>query len=477
MKGFLFPQTIRKTEVPCGPPLLRDSDISKTILHNYGWFEVLLLALLILPFSSTVGAAQDDGGDRYRIHVLNMDPGDHLFTRFGHIALLVEDRHSKTKSVYNFGEFDFDDPSLRINYLRGLLNYRLAAWTYDLTQRVYRYADMTMALRTLNLSPGQAAEIVRRLEINARPENRDYSYRHYTDNCCTRIRDLLDEVTAGSLSKGRKDAPTGLTYRDWTRNALRGLPLVRAGILLMLGPAADKPITRYEEQFLPEVLARDLDETHLGSDSVPLVLTKEIVLERQGPPVRESIPKIDRTVLWGLGGLFVAGFVLPIVLKQRRTAFRLTGIGLIAWGLVAGLAGLVLVFLWAFTTHHDTHYNENILVFPFLHLWLIGPGVKLLFSAHLGERTTRFLKRYLLISVGLILLDVALKLGPFIQENFGFIALGLACNIFALAAITRTGTTSSGPGIVEEDLEEAKSVLKETDLEQEIQTGLKNRAV
>ncbi|MCP4677190.1 MAG: DUF4105 domain-containing protein [Deltaproteobacteria bacterium] len=401
-------------------------------------YRALLVCLVALTVSVAAGAETHPDDDRLRIHILTMGQGDELFSRFGHIGILVEDRVTRTKKVYNFGTFDFSDPDLQTKYVRGFLNYWLSVGSYAQVVRRYKAYDREMIVRTLNLGADQKARIAHRLDVNALPENRVYAYRHYLDNCCTRIRDIIDDVTGGLLSKGRNEEPTGRTYRDWTRKALEGMPVMSTLILFSLGPAIDKPITRYDEQFLPVVVAEDLDAIRFGPENHPLVLKKKTAVSRLGPELGLSIPGMDLAVIFILFGLLVVGFGAPIALPKYRISHRLLGLGLLIWGLLAGLGGVALVLYWTVTTHYDTHYNENLLVMPVLHLILLGPAVKLIIKAHIKERTGRVLGLYLFASFGLILLDVVLKVGPFIQDNWGFIAFAAACNATALIALRRT---------------------------------------
>ena len=39
------------------------------------------------------------------------------------------------------------------------------------------------------------------LADNVLPENRDYLYHHYNDNCVTRLRDMIDTALGGSSSE------------------------------------------------------------------------------------------------------------------------------------------------------------------------------------------------------------------------------------------------------------------------------------
>jgi hypothetical protein len=403
-------------------------------------FRLPALALLPLLAAGVARAGEEPEAGRYGIHVVDMGPGDDLFSRFGHIALLVSDRRGRVDKVYNFGTFDFSDPDLQIRYARGYLDYWLSVDSWPALQRRYRYYDRDVRVRTLDLDEEQTLEVVRRLEENALPENRVYAYRHYLDNCCTRIRDLLDDVLHGAIAAGRDREPTGRDYRHFTREALAGLPVMQSIILFSLGPAIDRPVTRWDEQFLPYVLVEDLDQVTNPVTGRPLVSRTRHLVQRQGPPVGSEPPGWEVATVAVLAGLLLLGLALPVALGARgRIGARLTGIGLISWGLLAGLGGLMLVLYWTITTHTDTWYNENLLVWPVTHLWLLGPGFKLLVRARLGERTARVLGWYLVASLGLIAFDVALKLGPFIQGNFGAIAIAVACDVLALVALRRTG--------------------------------------
>jgi hypothetical protein len=399
--------------------------------------SILLAAALLAarPAAAAEGNRPIEGG-RYKIHVITVGQGDALFARFGHIGVVVDDRAARTRKVYNFGTFDFDDPALRIRYARGDLTYWLSIASYRGLLEFYQYDNRDVRLRTIALTPAQAEEVATRLEINARPENRAYKYRHYLDNCCTRIRDVIDRASGGAIRRGRDSKPTGRTYRDWTRRALEGMPIYSAVILYSLGPAIDKPITRWDEEFLPSVLSEDLDATRLP-DGRPLVESSRVVLRRRGPVVGSEIATADIIALSALGAVLAFGLLVPLLVRRRVLANRALGVGLATYGLVAGLGGLMLVLYWTWTTHTDTHYNENLLVTPVTHLWLLGPGLKLLFTGRLGARTRRVLEVYAAAALGVVFLDLALKLGPFIQDNTGAIAFAAFADAALLTGLRR----------------------------------------
>lgn len=407
-----------------------------------------IVAFLSAAFFFGIAAeAQGQSGgpgdaDRYAVHVLTMGQDEPLFSRFGHIAFLVEDTLQRTKRVYNYGTFDFTDPDLQTRYVRGFLNYWLSVSHFADTLAQYRFEDRLLVDRKLNLTPDQARAIALKLEINARPENREYAYRHYIDNCCTRIRDIIDAEIGGALSAGRDKEPTGRTYRDWTRVALEGLPLSRAAILFSLGPAVDRPLTRWEEQFLPAVLGEDLDETRLASGE-PLVEKKRVVVERRGPPVGHEADPLELGVVASILAALGLGLLLPLALGNRKGARRLLGFGIFVWGLLAGVGGLILTLFWGVTTHYDTHFNENLLVMPPSHLWLVVPGIVLLAKGRLSERLAKAVARYAFFALVLIAVDELGKLGPFIQQNWEFIGLASACNLAVIVGLRRVSVSDS----------------------------------
>ena len=407
-----------------------------------------LLSLILFVAGAAAGAhehsgksASDDGP--YKIHVITIGQGEELFTRFGHIALVVEDMSTSERLVYNFGTFNFDDPELRFKYARGFLNYWLSVARFDQFFHFYAQSNRDVWLQTLNLSDAQAAQIAHALAENALPENRYYLYRHFLDNCCTRVRDVIDDATNNAISKQFQNKPVERDFRYWTAQCLKGLPLYRSVILYSLGPAIDQPLTRWDEQFLPEVFLEDLDKVTVGKSRVPLVASRQHLLKREGPPIGAHVPAIDLMVITILCVLILVGFAVPLlapfVSKNLKWSRRLLGVGLVFWGLLAGLGSLMLILYWTVTTHYDTHYNENLLVNPIFHLWLIGPGMALIFKARLKPFTQKMMRWYLIGSLGLIVLDILLKIGPFIQGNWGTIIVAVCLNTAAYFGLKRTG--------------------------------------
>ena len=68
----------------------------------------------------------------YEISLLTCDPGDQLYSSFGHSAIRVREIGSEGRDmVFNFGTFDFDTPNFYGKFATGKLNYMLSVTTYD----------------------------------------------------------------------------------------------------------------------------------------------------------------------------------------------------------------------------------------------------------------------------------------------------------------------------------------------------------
>jgi hypothetical protein len=101
--------------------------------------------------------------------------------------------------------------------LPGLLEpLRARNWLYQLdasdiysTAAQYEWLNRTLVAHELNLTMDQRRELQQFLEWNLRPENREYRYDYFRDNCSTRIRDAIDRVLGGSLRAATENRADG----------------------------------------------------------------------------------------------------------------------------------------------------------------------------------------------------------------------------------------------------------------------------
>jgi len=407
---------------------------------------VLALAAAALPAQQR-GAVRPpaEPGSEISVALVTIGPGRLSWERFGHNAIWVRDPSIGLDAIYNYGLFSFQQESFLLRFIQGRMQYWMQGLPAEPHLRFYIAQDRTVWVQDLNLTPRERLALRDSLRWNERPENRFYRYDYYRDNCSTRVRDALDRVLGHRLRDATQDRPTGTTYRFHTQRLTTPDPLLYTGLLLGLGQPVDRPITAWEEMFLPlkvrEQVAR-LTVTDAQGRETPLVSGERTLYTSTLPPERTTPPN---WVPWYLLlGVALAAVLMASARAGRRSrAGRLGYIALsLTLMLAIGLVGVVLAGLWLFTDHAFSYRNEN--------LFLCNPlalGVAVLIPfATTGSSWAQAPARFLtLLLGGLGVVGLLVKLQPlFRQANGPIIALALPV-LLALAITAKWQATSSPP--------------------------------
>lgn len=373
------------------------------------------------------------------IYLLTMGQGDLVWEKFGHNAIWIRDPVAGTERVYNYGVFDFDSPGYWGRFVKGDWIYELAVHGIEETIAQYQYFDRTVVAQELDLTPSEKSQLREFLEWNARPENREYLYDYYRDNCSTRLRDVLDRVLGGELRARTAGVSTPTTYRWHSRRLIADDRLAYAGLSAGLGPAADRRITAWEEMFLPEKLMERVREVRVprGGSLQPLVVNELVLYQARGrQPPRPSPPVwLPWFLLVGVAiGAVLAGLGEAVRRGSAAGRFGLAAIGGV-WNLLIGSGGLILAALWALTNHTIAHANENL-----LHINPLSVGLAVLVPlAAYGARRAREAGWWLAATAaGISVLGLVLQIVPGMdQVNGEIIALVLPAHLGIVWALHR----------------------------------------
>lgn len=311
--------------------------------------------------ATTAGAAP-------RIGIMMMQPGEIFFERFGHDSVLVADPETGEAISYNFGFFDPTEPDFIARFVRGDMRYRLAAVPYADDLVLYRHEGRGVSVLWLDLDDAQAREIATALADNARPENAFYRYDYFRDNCSTRVRDAIDRALAGRLQKQVAGRSQGLSWRDEALRLASPAPWMWLGFDIGLGPAADRPMTMWEQAFVPRRLSDILVEAK-NSAGRPLVRERQEILPHRIAPEPEG--RARRWWLWAFWGVAIA--IAIAWLGRRDAGSRVLGAVLLPFWLLAGFIGALLLFLWLGTAHAMAWANHNLFLLNPV-TWLALPG-------------------------------------------------------------------------------------------------------
>lgn len=383
---------------------------------------VCLLVLWLACFAS----AQTRPDDQPRAYLITMGPGEELFERFGHNAIWIHDPQAPPEYqdlAFHYGLFDFGG-DFYSRFARGEMRYSMGVWDAHTTLDEYRKNDRTLWVQELRLSQSQIAQLRQFLVWNYQEANRFYPYDPYRDNCSTRVRDALDKVTGGQIRRQTQDVPTGHSYRWHTRRIIRENIWAYTGLECILGQPVDRPISQWDEMFLPDYLRRSLEGITILDDQgnrVPLVKTQDLLYQAKRADVA------DAPAAWGkwylLIGLATGGAMLALAERRSKWARRLLIAMILAWAILIGGAGWILVGFATLTRHWSTHYNENLLQCSPLAIafacWAIGAV-----RGKSGSRRRAMALAWLVL--GSCVLGVAMKaLPPMDQSNWPMIALVL----------------------------------------------------
>jgi hypothetical protein len=311
---------------------------------------------------------------------MTMGPGDAVWERFGHNAIGIRDAASGTDVVYNWGLFSFEQPGFIARFLRGRMRYWMGGFDAAATVAEYVGRNRTVTVQELDLSPAQRLALRDFLRWNALPENRYYDYDYFRDNCSTRVRDALDRVLGGALRQATESLSTTRSYRFHALRLMAPDLPVAFGMDVGLGRPADRPISAWEEMFIPMQLMDRLRSIRVPDDSgrpVPLVTSERVIYSANRAPDPASPPPL---ALMGLAvGSAASGLALLLWRLARqgnaasRFAVRLT---ILLWGGAAGAIGLLLILLRMVTEHEFAYRNQNI--FFYNPLWLAAVFLALL---------------------------------------------------------------------------------------------------
>ena len=403
----------------------------------------LAIALAMAVFISPGALAQTpegEPGSEYTISLVTMGPGKYVWERFGHNAIRVTDSRTGADTAYNYGMFDFGHENFFTNFARGEMDYWMEGADANRMFRAYMRDDRSVWVQVLDLTPKQRLELVEFLRWNEQPENRFYRYHYYYDNCSTRVRDALDRVLGGSIRSATDTVASGATYRSHTRRLTENDVFVYTGINIGLSRPTDRPISEWEEMFLPLALrerVRDITVTDDSGRVRPLVVSEETLYLSTGEAPPDAPPTWwPRYLAVGL----IIGGLLAFTGRRRhesrgaRTVFVIVAM---LWGLVAGIAGMALAYLWLLTAHITSYANENLLQFFPLSLALVALVPLTVHRPALWAAA----RRVAIAVAALSAVGLLLKLVPGSQVNAEIIAFALPIHVGLVIGLGRSRPT------------------------------------
>ncbi len=304
-----------------------------------------------------------------------MGVGAKIWERHGHIALCVQYTDDHREDCYNYGVASFEHPlSMAAGFFRGTHSFWVAEMSPEELLWVYKNADRTIWIQPLsNLTDEQAWKVVDKLKSDIKEENKFYAYDHFEDNCTTRVRNILDDVTHGELSS-MTEPTDGKTFRDLAREGFYGMRVPLLITDIAMGRSTDRVPTYYERMFLPQYLREAVTKKwHIQPRA--FYTRRECVNSTESGCVERGLPWTPENSGRVIFALFALLITAPVVLSRRYRRFQRTALAVAV--IPYALLGSILLFLAVISPLPYVHINESILLFfPFDFLLLALPAEK-----------------------------------------------------------------------------------------------------
>ena len=318
-----------------------------------------------------------------KVSLLTSSPGEDLYAQFGHSAIRITDTLSGQDLVFNYGLFDFNTPGFYVKFIRGKLPYQLGIQRFDAFLNTYIEENRQCRELEINLDEKERLALINFLSVNYLPENREYPYDFFFDNCATRIRDILEnkfQANYPDTSLVKK-----ASFRHFLAEYVGQNSWINVGFYLILGLPADEIATFRDEMFLPDYLEKHLENAFMGSQ--PLAKNKINILFQNQPQPSDSVllsPILVSCLLFFMALIFTFYYT-----KRWIKIFDTVFFSLIS------LSGILFVFMWAVTDHFVTHKNMNL-------LWANPLYILVIFNLYL-EKNGKYLL-FLLLTLNLTVL-------------------------------------------------------------------------
>lgn len=256
--------------------------------------------------------------------------------------------------VFNYGIFSFEKPNFIYRFAKGETDYMLGVMKYSDYIIEYQLRGSTVTEQVLNLSPVEKERIWGALLKNYEPENREYRYNFFFDNCATRPAQLIENNVVGKVDYCWNPEPK--TFRDVINYCTRNHSWLTFGCDLALGSPTDRTMTPHEMLFLPEYLKEAVASAVIVSDdgsTRPLVRQTHVLeSEPEEAPTEWCTPLLCAIILWLV--------VSILTVWESKRHIHLWGLDCLLF-LIAGLSGCVLFFLGFISEHPCTWPNWTML--------------------------------------------------------------------------------------------------------------------
>lgn len=315
-----------------------------------------LIYILIILFSTQglLSSAQLKMSTYSEVSLLTIGPGDQLNDAFGHSGIRIKDPMFNLDIVFDYGRYDFSAEGFYLNFAKGKLDYEIGWTNFDRFISYYSTQKRRVESQIIELDLDEKQRLFELLQQKIQPQNKTYSYDFFYNNCATKIKDDIIEVTKNRLTLVSPEGFNLLTFRALIRTHVPSNSWGGFGIDLALGSVIDRQASLEEHLFLPSYLNLILGASKFEVSEKNAVKKTAVLSSLQNP-----YPKNLWTSPLLVFGIFSI-IILILTAINYKSGRRSKILDLLIF-FITGFVGLILALLWFATDHTATAYNYNML--------------------------------------------------------------------------------------------------------------------
>ena len=349
-----------------------------------------------------------------RVSLLTCSPGTEVWQQYGHTAIRFEDTEREVDVVFNYGLFSFNEPHFIWRFCLGHTDYLVGAETYESFKKEYMERGSSITEQQLDLTSDEVTRFWNLITLECRPENRTYRYNFLYNNCSTKARDVLYKSLDTPVSIARTDS---VSFRSVLHRFNSAYPWTSFGIDLLLGVKADQPVAHDLQEFAPLSLEDSFSKAtrNGGKSFVAGITVIQSPVDMKGGR-HFTLTPVQTMILV----LLITAIICTLELLTMK---RQWWYDVVIYSL-QGITGIVVAFLFFFSTHPTVDSNVLVIV--------LNPLIFVLLPFILRQSRRHTFPWAAWVEMGLIVLLAVLWL--FVQQD-----IPIAAWIFIAALFLRTG--------------------------------------
>ena len=292
--------------------------------------------------------------DNTIISLITCDPGNEIYSHFGHSALRIKNTNKRVDLIVNWGLFSFSEGQVQFGYdfAKGRLKYKMGFQRMD--DFIYEYKDSKRGVREqiLNLNNKIKENLLEKINENYKPENREYSYEFFYDNCSSRIRDIINISLGNQLKLATSLDANKYSFREIIHHYLSNDPWLELGIDLVLGKRIDVIVDNKNLMFLPKYMEEIFDKSTIENRN-----TKKQLILKKNEIIKNQPEELEKSNITKYSWIIFVATILLLIFKREKIFNYWSIINFLTFGIL----GLLLIFMWFGTDHQATKYNLNLL--------------------------------------------------------------------------------------------------------------------